>query len=575
MKYFPAIVVGAGLAGMRAAIALNQKNLKVAILTKVHPLRSHSIAAQGGINAALRNHPRGGFDSPKLHAFDTVKGSDYLADQPAALKMTTLAPEIIYEMEHWGCPFSRDADGRIAQRPFGGAGFPRTAYATDKTGHVLLHTLYEQVVRYELGSERNEMTVLEEWAVLRLVIDAGECVGVIAMNVMTGEVEAFRSEVVIFATGGSGRVYGNSTNAVISTGLGQAIPYWAGVPLKDMEFVQFHPTTLVGTNILMTEGCRGEGGFLLNNKGERFLANYPDSAKAMEVAPRDIVARNIGREILAGRGFENAYVHLDIRHLGEQKIRDRLPGIRDLSINFVGVDPIQEPIPVQPGQHYTMGGIDTNENGETPVKGFYAAGECACVSVHGANRLGGNSLLETLVFGKVAGEHAGDYIQSKTTSNQGISALNQALDEVKGSIEELKSRPEGESPAALRDELGAAMKDGVGLFREEATLTATLQKVKDIQARYRKISLNDHGLRANYDLLWALELKGNIDVAETIVAGAVARKESRGSQFRTDFPTRDDANFLKHTMATWTGSGAALDYAPVALGMWEPKERKY
>jgi succinate dehydrogenase / fumarate reductase flavoprotein subunit len=395
MRYFPVIVVGGGLAGLRAAIEVNMHNIPVCIISRVHPVRSHSLAAQGGINGALGNHVRGVYDSVDKHAFDTVKGSDYLGDQDAIIRMCNDAPLRIYEMEHWGCPFSRTSDGRIAQRPFGGAGFPRTAYAEDKTGHSLLHTLYEQVVRFEQSSERADLTVIDEMLITSIVVEDGRCVGVIGLDLMSGRFEAFQADAVIFATCGSGRVYSNSTNALISTALGAYIPFVEGATLKDMEFIQFHPTTLIGTNILMTEGCRGEGGFLVNNKGERFLANYDDSKKAMEVAPRDIVARNIQREINAGRGFDNTYVHLDIRHLGEKKINERLPGIRDLCIKFANVDPVVDPIPVQPGQHYTMGGIDTDIDAATNIKGLYAAGECACVSVHGANRLGGNSLLET------------------------------------------------------------------------------------------------------------------------------------------------------------------------------------
>ena len=390
MRYFQSIVVGGGLAGLRAAIEMNRNNIPVAVISRVHPVRSHSLAAQGGINAAMGNHERGVYDSIEKHGFDTVKGSDYLADQDAVMRMVTEGPERIYEMEHWGCPFSRTPEGRIAQRPFGGAGFPRTCYAGDKTGHVLLHTLYEQVVRFEQASERGEMQVLDEWVVTHLITDngvvtpsqqssaspagGGVCRGVVALDLRTGQIESFIAEAVIFGTGGSGRIYGNSTNALISTAHGCAIPYWAGVPLKDMEFIQFHPTTIIGTNILMTEGCRGEGGYLYNNKGERFMAFYDDSKKAMEVAPRDITSRNIMREILAGRGFDNSYVHLDIRHLGEHKILTKLPGIRDICMSFLGVDPVNQPIPVQPGQHYTMGGIDTDKDGATAMKGFYAAG---------------------------------------------------------------------------------------------------------------------------------------------------------------------------------------------------------
>jgi succinate dehydrogenase / fumarate reductase flavoprotein subunit len=575
MKYHNAIVVGGGLAGMRAAIALNQKNISVALISKVHPLRSHSGEAQGGINAALCNHPRGYYDSPELHAFDTVKGSDYLADQPAVIKMTKMAPEIIYEMENWGCPFSRTEDGRIAQRPFGGAGFPRTCYAADKTGHVLLHTCYEQIIRFQHNSERNNLVTYDEWIVIRLVMDGETCAGVIALNIQTGEIEAFQADAVIFATGGLGRIYANTTNALISTGLSMAIPFWEGIPLKDMEFIQFHPTTLFGTNILMTEGCRGEGGYIVNSRGERFLSNYPDSAKAMEVAPRDIVSRNIRREIQKGNGFENAYVHLDMRHLGEQRICERLPGIRELAVNFAGVDPVKEPVPIQPGMHYSMGGIDTDENCSTALKGFYAAGECACVSVHGANRLGGNSLLETLVFGKTAGLFAADYINSKSAVKQGENVLGEALKQEKEKIKSMKEKSGNENPAIIKEELAATMRDMVGIFREEKELKKAFDRIKQLQERYHMIGLKYRGERCNYDLLWALELRGNLDVAEAVVLGALNRKESRGSQSRLDYPNRDDQNFLRHTIAKWNGKGVDIDYSPVKPGMWEPKERKY
>jgi len=577
MIYHDVLVIGAGLAGLRAAIAVNQKNVKVAVLTKVHPVRSHSGAAQGGINAALGNNPRGGFDSPEKHAFDTVKGSDYLADQPAALKFTKMAPEVILELEHWGCPFSRFGDGKIAQRPFGGAGFPRTCYATDKTGHVILHTLYEQAVRFEHASERQNFSIYEEFLVTRLVIEDNECRGVIAYNMATGELEAFMAEAVIFATGGAGRVYLPTTNSHLSTGMGVAIPYWAGVPVKDMEFVQFHPTTLYPTGILMTEGCRGEGGFLVNKDGERFLANYSDSAKAMEVAPRDIVSRNMQTELNQGRGADGMYIHLDLRHLGAEKIMARLPGIRDIAMNFVDVDPITTPIPVRPGQHYTMGGIDTDEFGATAVPGFYAAGECACVSVHGANRLGGNSLLETLVFGKIAGEAAADFVQAKAASKQGEAALAQALREETEKFKMLTSERSEETVGAIRDELGALMVERVGIFRKEEDLKKAWKGVRKLQKRFKKVRIGYSGMKFNQALIWALELEGNLAMAETIVYGATVRKESRGSHSRTDFPTRDDEGFLKHTIVTWDQAANKMkpSWAPVTLGIWEPKERKY
>ena len=399
------IIVGGGLAGLRAAIDLLGK-YDVALISKVHPLRSHSIAAQGGINAALGNNPEGRDDSWEKHMFDTVKGSDYLADQNAVEIMCKEAPNAIYELEHWGTPFSRFPDGRIAQRPFGGAGFPRTCYSADLTGHVLLNTLYERAISKNLR-------IYSEWYVVSLVTDGEICHGVVAYDLINGEIVPIMAKATIFATGGYGRVYYYSTNALINTGSGIGIAYRAGVPLKDMEFVQFHPTGLVGTNILMTEACRGEGGYLVNRVGERFMQRY--APKAMELAPRDIVSRSIQTEIEEGRGFESPlgkYVLLDLRHLGEKKINERLPGIRRICLDFLGIDPVYEPIPVMPCQHYSMGGIDTNERCETVVKGFFAAGECACVSVHGANRLGGNSLLETVVFGKIASRSVEEYLQS-------------------------------------------------------------------------------------------------------------------------------------------------------------------
>lgn len=389
MIYHELVIVGGGLAGLRAAIEAKKQGIDVAIISQVWPGRSHSGAAQGGLNAALANHPESADDTWEKHAFDTVKGSDYLADQDAVAQMTRDAIPVIYELEHAGCPFSRFDDGRIAQRPFGGAGYPRTCYGADKTGHYMLHTMVEQAIE-----ARVPMYV--EWFVARLVVDEGVCRGVIAYDMTRGGFELFQSEAVVIATGGAGRVYSNSTNAIISTGYGMAMAYHAGVALKDLEFVQFHPTGLLTTNILMTEGARGEGGYLVNDLGERFMEKY--APKAMELAPRDITSRSIQTEINEGRGIGGkGYVHLDLRHLGAQKIMENLPGIRDLAIHFEGVDPVEEPIPIVPSQHYSMGGIDTDMDGRTTMPGLYAAGECACVSVHGANRLGGNSLLETVV----------------------------------------------------------------------------------------------------------------------------------------------------------------------------------
>ncbi|HHT9104863.1 MAG TPA: FAD-dependent oxidoreductase [Candidatus Wujingus californicus] len=574
MIYHDVIVAGGGLAGLRAAIELNRHNVKVAVISKVHPLRSHSIAAQGGINAPLGNHPRGAYDNYEKHAFDTIKGSDYLADQDAVIRMTKEAAERIYEMEHWGCPFSRTTEGKIAQRPFGGAGFPRTCYAADKTGHALLHTLYQQVIKFKQASERNEIVVYEEWLVTDLVIEDGICVGLVALDIVSGRLEAFQAGAVIFATGGAGRIYEKSTNALINTGMGMAVPYWAGVPLKDIEFIQFHPTTLVGKNILITEGCRGEGGLLLNNKGERFLAKYDDSKKDMEIAPRDILSRNIIREIMSGGGFDNSYVHLDLRHLGEEKINQRLPGIRDICEEFAGIDPVTDLIPIQPGQHYTMGGIDCNVECETIAKGFYAAGEAACVSVHGANRLGGNSLLDTIVFGAIAGSNTAEYVQ-RLGGKRGENILNDALKRAEHRIEALYKSDGNETYVIIKASLNKVMDSKVGIFRETSALKEALNEVKALQNKYKRIKLNYTGKRANLSLGWTLELKGSLDVAEAIVAGALAREESRGSHFRTDFPKRDDTGWLKHTLVYFAPEGVKLDYKPVNISLFEPKERKY
>ncbi|WKZ18808.1 MAG: FAD-dependent oxidoreductase [Candidatus Jettenia sp. CY-1] len=574
MIYHDAIVVGGGLAGLRAAIELNRHNIKVAIISKVHPVRSHSVAAQGGINAALGNHPRGVYDTWEKHAFDTVKGSDYLADQDAVIRMTKEAAERIYEMEHWGCPFSRTIEGKIAQRPFGGAGFPRACYASDTTGQALLHTLYQQIIKYKQEAEREEMVMYQEWLVTDLVIEDGVCVGVIAWDIVSGRLEVLQAGAVIFATGGVGRIYGCSTNALINTGMGMAVPYWAGVPLKDMEFIQFHPTTLLGKNILITEGCRGEGGFLLNDKGERFLAKYSDSVNAMEIAPRDILSRNIIREIMAGSGIDNSYVHLDLRHLGEEKIQQRLPGIREICREFTGIDPVTDLIPIQPGQHYTMGGIDCTIECETIIKGLYAAGEAACVSVHGANRLGGNSLLDTIVFGAIAGKNVVHYLQDlKGRKCEAI--LKDTLKHTEQRFDALCKSKGNEIPADIKVALNKVMDSKVGIFRNASALKEALYEVKALSDRYRQIKLYYIGKRVNLSLAWALELKGSLDVAEAVIASALAREESRGSHFRTDFPKRDDIGWLKHTVAHFTPEGVKLEYKPVNIGPFEPKERKY
>ena len=568
MIHHQLIVGGGGLAGLRAAVEAKAAGLDVAILSQVHPGRSHSGAAQGGINAALANHPDGHDDTPEKHAFDTVKGSDYLADQDAAIQMTGDAPGVIFEMDHWGCPFSRYDDGRIAQRPFGGAGYPRTCYGADKTGHYLLHCLVERA--YE-----RQVKMYIEVFVTDLIVEDGRCRGVVAYDMIRGGFEAFTADAVIMATGGAGRIYSNTTNAIISTGGGAAVAYHAGVPVKDMEFIQFHPTGLLTTNILMTEGARGEGGYLINDLGERFMSKYAPTA--MELAPRDITSRAITTEVLEGRGIGGKdYVYLDLRHLGAAQIMEKLPGIRDLAIHFEGVDPIEEPIPITPCQHYTMGGIDTDVDGRTVMPGFYAAGECACVSVHGANRLGGNSLLETIVFGRRAGAAVVADLAGRAGGGNASAAGAGAVGDVEARVAALAARgADGQDPYAIRAEMATTMKDHFGVFREEKQMREGLERLLALKERCATIGLRNPGGVFNLDLIRTLELEGMVDLALAVATGAVERTESRGSHARTDYPARDDEAWLKHTMAHYTPAGPRLDYRPVTLGTFEPQERKY
>lgn len=540
----------------------------VGLFSKVHPIRSHSIAAQGGINAALGNNPDSKDDTPEKHTFDTVKGSDYLADQDAVEIMCREAPAIVYEMEHWGCPFSRFPDRTIAQRPFGGAGYPRTCFSTDLTGHVLLNTLFERSVY-------KGIRVYSEFVVLALVTDGDRCHGAIVLDQIRGEIIAVAARAVVFSTGGYGRIYYYSTNALTNTGSGIGIPLKAGVPIKDMEFVQFHPTSLIGTNILMTEGCRGEGGYLVNNKGERFMERY--APKAMELAPRDIVSRSIQTEIEEGRAFDHElgkYVQLDLRHLGKDKIMERLPGIRHICLDFIGIDPIYEPIPIMPSQHYSMGGIDTNEHAETALKGFYASGECACVSVHGANRLGGNSLLDTIVFGKLGAVAVDRYLQAHSAAPD-EKLLMSKKKEVRNRIENVTANGT-EKPFRILEELRLTMSRCAGIFRTKDELTLALQKILELKDRYKNIAVSSSKLHMNYELIGALELENMLDVAHVTVLGALLREESRGAHSRRDFPERRDADWLKHTVATLNQDGEpSISYKDVVITKYQPMERKY
>lgn len=568
VEEFDVLIVGAGLSGLRAALELsNQWN--TAVISKVFPVRSHSGAAQGGINAALGNLEDGKDDTPKRHAFDTVKGSDYLADQDVVMFMCKEAPKIVIELESMGAPFSRLDSGLIAQRPFGGAGFPRTCYAGDRTGHALLHTLNEQCVR-------NGVKFFDEYFLVDLFKANGKIAGLLAIDIANGEVVSFRAPYVILATGGFGRIFKSSTNAVINTGDGVGAAFRAGVPMQDVEFVQFHPTTLYGTNILITEGARGEGGYLFNINGERFMKKTaPD---AMELAPRDIIARAIDTEVLEGRGFGEAYVHLDLTHLGAERIMERLPGIREISIYFAGVDPIEEPIPVQPGQHYSMGGIGTKydgDYGETELSGLYTIGENSCLSVHGANRLGGNSLLETSVFGRHIGRTLLKKGLPKIISSKYI---KEAEEGTLKNVEKLLNNWEkntGKKPVEIRNEMGNILNKKVGVFRNHDDLEEALNTIRRLQKEFQKIHVATEDRRFNYGLIRTLELRSMIDIAEATAYAALWRKESRGAHFRRDFPTRNDNDYLIHTMIYRENGGLIIKTKPVKLGIFEVKERKY
>ncbi len=548
------LIVGAGLAGLSAALEARErdKSVKIALISKVHPVRSHSGAAQGGINAAIRFD-----DSWKGHQYDTVKGSWFLADQDAARVLCSEAKDAIARLDKYGALFNRNEDGTIAQRAFGGQSRNRTCFVADKTGHNLLHTLYEQAMKQNIP-------MLWEHFVTTLIVEDGKFKGVVVYDFVNGEFHFIRGKALVLATGGAGRIYGQSSNALINTGDGMALAYHAGISIKDFEFFQIHPTGLLN-GILITEGARGEGGYLINANGERFMEKY--APKFMELAPRDFVARSIHLEIQQGRGINDKYVHLDLRHLGEEKIKNRLPQIREIAIHFAGVDPVKEPIPIRPTVHYTMGGIDVNVKTQTIVPGIFAAGECSCVSVHGANRLGGNSLLETVVFGLHAGREALNFAVENDLQNYSKTSLKNEDQRIKA----LLDRERGEQVASLRAEMEQAMIKGFGIFRNQTLMREGLAKITQLQERYQNVSVRDKGSIYNLNLLRALELGDMLDLARIVAEGAIARKESRGAHFREDYPEMDNQQFLKHTLMKKNQKGEPeLSYKDVVIEDIEP-----
>jgi len=558
------VIVGAGLAGLRATIAAAEANnkLDIAVISKLHPIRSHSVCAQGGTAAVMREK-----DSYDSHAFDTVKGADYLADQDAVEFFVKQAPKEIILTEHWGCPWSRTSEGKIDQRPFGGHTFPRACFAADMTGFHEMHTLYGKATSY------NNVKFYDEWFATSLIVEDNTAVGLTAIDQKTGEMHAFQAKAIIIATGGHERIYEFTTFSHTTTGDGMAMAYRAGAPLEDMEFVQFHPTGLVPPGVLITEGARGEGGYLINAKGERFMKNY--AAEKMELAPRDVVSRAEQTEILEGRAFEGPYgpyIALDLRHLGEEKINERLPLIRDVAIKLGGVDPIKEMIPIRPAAHYSMGGIKANVKAETQINGLYAAGECSCISIHGANRLGTNSTADCLVFGAVAGEEAAR--KALSSSFREISH-EKLLAEEKRVFDGILGSEGSERVPLIRDAMRRIMNTKVWIFRKGDQLESALKEIRELKQKFRNIKVEDKSAPFNLGLASAIQLDFMLDLAEVTIISALARTESRGAHSRRDYPKRDDENWLKHTLAYCTKGGPRLEYAPVTITKWPPAARTY
>ncbi len=554
------LIIGAGLAGLRAAVEATRLGLDVAVISKVHPVRSHSNAAQGGINAPLTD--RG--DDWEGHALDTIKGSDYLADQDAVEIMSSEAGDAVIELERMGVIFSRGEDGRLGTRRFGGQLVARTFFVGAITGSAILHVLYEQALKHGLN-------VYEEWFVTDLIIEDGRCVGVVALDIKTGTLHSIWAKTVIMAAGGAGRVFEPSTNAIICTGDGLALAWRAGVPMMDMEMVQYHPTTLARTGILLSEAARGEGAHLLNSDGDRFMLKYAPQYE--ELASRDVVSRSEQTEINEGRGIDGN-VLLDLRHLGREFIEDRLGYLQEVAVEFLGIDLAEQPVPVRPGVHYIMGGIKTDVDGATVVPGLYAAGECANVSVHGANRLGANSLLDTVVFGRRSAVHAAEYIKSVDAG----SGSDEHLNATKARIQSLMDREPNENWAAVRNYMANEMTKGIGVFRDQASMEGAKEAIRNVNERMPKIAIQNKGKVFNTDLIFSLEMEFMADVGNAIVHSALTRKESRGAHFRTDITERDDENWLKHTLAYHdpdNEDGVRVETSPVTITKWEPVKRVY
>ncbi len=570
------VIVGGGGAGLRAAIAVAETNadLSIAVVSKVYPMRSHTVSAEGGAAAVIKSN-----DSPDAHAYDTISGADWLCDQDAVEAFVHEAPREMLQLEHWGCPWSRETDGTVAVRPFGGMKIKRTWYAADKTGFHMLHTLFQTSLKY------HPVQRYDEYFVTKLLVNEGRCQGVVAIELATGRIHAIMAKAVIVCTGGCGKVFPFTTNANIKNGDGMSLAYRAGVPLKDMEFVQYHPTGLPFTGILITEASRAEGGWLLNKDGYRYLQDYNLGApqaepvlRSMELGPRDRLSQAFVKEMEKGRTFAGEYghyVHLDLRRLGEEVINTKLPFVRELCMKYENIDPVKEMIPVRPVVHYMMGGIHTNIHGETPLEGLYAAGEAACVSINGANRLGSNSLTELLVFGARVGTAAARFALDQKQPGSHLQTL--VSDEAKRLEQQFLRKKGGkERIAQLRKEMHQAMEEGAGIYRDQGSLKKSQQIIGQLQERFLNLSLDDHSLTFNTELVNALELGYMLDVAEAVTQSALQRTESRGSHQRTDFPQRDDENFLAHSLAYHSDDGAPrVEYLPVTITRWPPGERVY